>query len=330
MSKLYKGKDKPFIGKLADEIITYLNQCFVDSECINPFIFNTLITTFITFLSEVTDYIVGNSSSINSEIKEALSFSILKLIKPKYKRKLSDIHPKKKIEFSGGNINKKVKIIKILQDFQRFIDPDTQRNFFVFIDCNLRNSSLATQCIEKFISTLKDTDKLSVIRVGRKNETILPLTECKWAKKNHKYLLSMVESPPYINYLEPSNNILEGIIQFMTDKDSKQYRRYLESTQNSESWVIGIHGKMMSEPRNLSIKQDYEKLYEKYKMYTIVLGTKKQDAIEEVLRNTGIDNVCYSQYGGLTIRNVEFITKLLKMQKYKESHFLFTERLLDD
>ena len=169
-----------------------------------------------------------------------------------------------------------------------------------------------------------------MIRVGKRNDTILPLTECKWAKKNRKYLLSMVESPPNINYLMPSNNILEGIIQFMTDKDSKQHRKYLESTQTSESWVIGIHGKMMSEPQNSHIKSDFFKLYEKYKMYTIVLGTQKQDAIHEVLMNVEQDKICYSQYGGLTLRNIEFITKLLKMQKYKESHFLFTERLLDD
>ena len=77
LSKIYKGKEKPFIGSLAGEIVTYLDQWFVKSECINSFIFNTLIKTFIDFLTEVTQYIVENTNSINQEMKEVLLWSIL-------------------------------------------------------------------------------------------------------------------------------------------------------------------------------------------------------------------------------------------------------------
>jgi hypothetical protein len=199
-------------------------------------------------------------------------------------------------------IGKEAKVVKILEDFKKFTDSGTQRNFLLFIDSNLRDSQLAKKCAVNFIKALKDTDRLSVIRVKEygKIDILLSLTECIWAKKNIDYLVSMVENPSSIEYMTSSSNILECILKFLDVSHPTQMAKALDvrtslskhqkaeslkslSSASSETWVIGIHGDMMTPARPKILSKRFKKAFRRFNMYTFLLGTKYDKGLGDLL-----------------------------------------------
>jgi hypothetical protein len=206
-------------------------MCFVDSECINSFILSKeVLKSFLEFLTTALE--INSVSEKNNDLSEFRENSNdmnkrgTKLGFTKLKEKLGDS--------PLGNI------AQSLIDYKRLTDPRTKRNFFLFIDCNLKDSEITKRCTEEFIKALKDSDKLCVIRVkdGGNIETILSLTDCRWAKKNLDYIVRMVENPPYINYLTQSGNILDTIVDFFSPEKTKGKKNFQDESNEIIYFIV--------------------------------------------------------------------------------------------
>jgi hypothetical protein len=86
----------------------------------------------------------------------------------------------------------------------------------------------------------------------------------------------------------------------------------------------------MANANRKNLFKKYSRFFQKYRNYTIILGTEIYKELKHLLDEEPDKTKYYYQYGELHLGNIKFISGLLKMQKYKDSHFLFTERILED
>ena len=154
----------------------------------------------------------------------------------------------------------------------------------------------------------------------------------------------MVENP--VDYASKKGHILHSIIDYFNIEKHHQtisadsssndlesmnkdtIRSLLTTSDTTESWIIGLHGDSLAQVDKNRILSGYKDLFEANRMYTIILGTKINKDLETLLIEEPDPTMYYYQYGKLHLENLKFISGLLKMQKYKDTHFLFTERIL--
>lgn len=103
----------------------------------------------------------------------------------------------------------------------------------------------------------------------------------------------------------------------------------MASTDDRESWVIGLHGDMVAKRNRKVLYEGFKELFDRNRMYTIILGAKIDKDLDHLLDDEEDKSQYYYQYGELDLNNIKFISGLLKMQKYKDTHFLFTERICE-
>ena len=320
LSKIHNGESKRFIADWTEKLVNCLSECFSEAQYISPFISTSIFRSFNDMIEKISRYSISKSggkrkfkfehSPENADQKTDINFKI---------KKFHEI-----LGISEANT-------RLLLDFERFLNPFTERNFIIFVDAELSDSETAKDCIARIIQSLKDTDKVSMIRVSEENGIVLPLTDSKCAKKNLEYLLSELVVYQGIgmassknNYSSKNMHILESILTYMDGK------KELASTDTSETWIIGIHGKSMTKPSQFLssddkgkeydyIKDRFERLFfDKLKMYTIILGTKHDPICSKCIHNRTLDSdnekiKTYSQYGGLTKKNIDFITGMIKI-----------------
>jgi len=136
-------------------------------------------------------------------------------------------------------------------------------------------------------------------------------------------------------------NILECIVDFLDKEYKLRSSKLLRSTQIAsdqdhsspecvETWAIGIHGDMMDLVKENKLQHKFKSVFRKFNMYTILMGTRYDKDVGNFLKNVEDSSSYYYQYSALNLSNIDFITDCLKMQKYKDSHFLFTEKLLTE
>lgn len=155
---MISGHSENDILRRADDLVKALTACFSGVNYISPFVSTLVIRSFNEMMYEIKSFIIKRKfkreqTMIANVVENAPN------VEDQYNQLLG-IQPK---------------LNRILNDFEKFMNPFTVRNFFIFIDSELSENQKVLRAVEDIVKSLKETDRLSIVKVSKTVDTILPL-----------------------------------------------------------------------------------------------------------------------------------------------------------